>query len=114
MGRWKLREAERAPVPVYFSNPDLLWATDHTAPRFGQGAFAAAFRLLYKQVVYLATYSTPAHSRHAQQSPLLEIIHFFASFLCVPHSIIAINVQLQSLSFNFITSSRMPHHHMGR
>ncbi|EIE22207.1 HAD-superfamily hydrolase [Coccomyxa subellipsoidea C-169] len=34
-------------VPVYFSNPDLLWAADFPAPRFGQGAFAAALRTLF-------------------------------------------------------------------
>lgn len=49
-GRWKPRVADRASVPVYFSNPDLLWATDFPAPRFGQGAFAAALRTLYQQV----------------------------------------------------------------
>lgn len=37
-------------VPLYFSNPDLLWANEHPAPRFGQGAFAAALGTLYQQV----------------------------------------------------------------
>ena len=37
-------------VQVYFSNPDVLWANEHPAPRFGQGAFAAALRALYRQV----------------------------------------------------------------
>ena len=50
-GRWKPSEADRAAVPVYFSNPDLLWAADFPAPRFGQGAFAAALRTLYHQVI---------------------------------------------------------------
>ncbi|BDA43176.1 Haloacid dehalogenase-like hydrolase domain-containing 5 [Coccomyxa sp. Obi] len=50
LGRWKCPgEGDRVTVPVYFSNPDLLWATDYPAPRFGQGAFAAALRELYHQ-----------------------------------------------------------------
>jgi HAD superfamily hydrolase (TIGR01456 family) len=28
--------------PLYFSNPDLFWATNHPLPRFGQGAFQAS------------------------------------------------------------------------
>lgn len=39
-----------AAVPVYFSNPDLLWANEHPAPRFGQGGFKAALEALYAQV----------------------------------------------------------------
>lgn len=29
---------------LYFSNPDLFWATDYHLPRFGQGAFQAALQ----------------------------------------------------------------------
>ena len=35
-------------VPVYFSNPDLLWKTQHPFPRFGQGAFRIALEAVYK------------------------------------------------------------------
>ncbi|KAI3431576.1 hypothetical protein D9Q98_004626 [Chlorella vulgaris] len=38
------------PVAVYFSNPDLLWANEFSAPRFGQGAFAACLETLYEKV----------------------------------------------------------------
>ena len=52
LGRWKYPgDRDRVSVPVYFSNPDLLWATDYPAPRFGQGAFAAALRELHQQVL---------------------------------------------------------------
>lgn len=52
LGRWKRPgDSNRVPVPVHFSNPDLLWATDYPAPRFGQGAFAAALRELHQQVL---------------------------------------------------------------
>lgn len=42
--------AGSSPIPVYFSNPDLLWANEHPRPRFGQGAFAAALDALHRQV----------------------------------------------------------------
>jgi len=35
------------PVPVHFSNPDVLWKTQHPFARFGQGAFKIALRALY-------------------------------------------------------------------
>lgn len=57
MGRW--HQHQRAPpnsraVQVYFSNPDLLWAAKYPAPRYGQGAFAAALRALLLQVAVVA------------------------------------------------------------
>lgn len=37
------RRRDDAPhVPVYFSNPDMVYANDFPTPRLGQGAFAAA------------------------------------------------------------------------
>ena len=51
MGKWtQHRTADAQTVKVFFSNPDLLWATDYPAPRFGQGAFAAALQTLHLQV----------------------------------------------------------------
>lgn len=38
------------PVEVYLSNPDLLWANEFSAPRFGQGAFATALEAIYEKV----------------------------------------------------------------
>jgi HAD superfamily hydrolase (TIGR01456 family) len=38
------------PVEIFFSNPDLLWANQHPAPRFGQGAFKACVETLYEKV----------------------------------------------------------------
>jgi HAD superfamily hydrolase (TIGR01456 family) len=35
------------PVEVFFSNPDLLWANEWPAPRFGQGAFGACLAALH-------------------------------------------------------------------
>lgn len=31
-------------VPIYFSNPDLIWANEYHLPRLGQGGFRAAFQ----------------------------------------------------------------------
>lgn len=38
------------PIELYFSNPDLLWANEHTRPRFGQGAFAQALEALHREL----------------------------------------------------------------
>lgn len=38
------------PVEVFFSNPDLLWANEHSVARFGQGTFAACLETLHKQL----------------------------------------------------------------
>lgn len=35
------------PIPVHFSNPDVLWKAQHPFPRFGQGAFKIALKALY-------------------------------------------------------------------
>ena len=35
-------------LPLYFSNPDILWSTDHPQPRFGQGAFKLLLEKLMK------------------------------------------------------------------
>lgn len=45
------RPSDGAPQPpVFFSNPDLVYANDFPAPRLGQGAFAAAVQAVYAQV----------------------------------------------------------------
>lgn len=31
-------------IPIYFSNPDLIWANEYHLPRLGQGGFRAAFQ----------------------------------------------------------------------
>ena len=35
---------------LYFSNPDLVWASDHHLPRFGQGAFREALEGVWRAV----------------------------------------------------------------
>ena len=36
-------------MPIHFSNPDVLWKSEHPFPRFGQGAFKLALRALYTE-----------------------------------------------------------------
>lgn len=38
------------PTPLYFSNPDVIYANEFPAPRFGQGCFAAALSAVYAAV----------------------------------------------------------------
>jgi len=42
--------ADTPRIEIFFSNPDLLWANQHPAPRFGQGAFKACVETLYEKV----------------------------------------------------------------
>lgn len=38
------------PVPLYYSNPDIVYANEFPAPRFGQGCFAAALDAVYAAI----------------------------------------------------------------
>lgn len=53
VGRWKELDSDhhlwKQQMPVFFSNPDLLWGNDWSEPRFGQGAFQEAFRAVWKR-----------------------------------------------------------------
>ena len=49
IGEWS-PEGNPRRVKVYFSDPDLLWASEHPAPRLGQGGFATALKALFKEV----------------------------------------------------------------
>ena len=41
-------------VPLYYSNPDIIYANEFPAPRFGQGCFAAALDAVYAAVRLVA------------------------------------------------------------
>ena len=49
-------------TPLYFSNPDVIYANEFPAPRFGQGCFAAALGAVYtavsQQTCILPLYTT--------------------------------------------------------
>ena len=62
-------------VPVYFSNPDLLWKTQHPFPRFGQGAFRIALEAVYKarlEALGLLSGHDDQEGRGGSQSSLKE------------------------------------------
>ena len=44
---------DRREVPLYYSNPDIIYANEFPAPRFGQGCFAAALDAVYTAVCAL-------------------------------------------------------------
>ena len=54
IGKWRPEAVADEAVKVHFSNPDLLFAGEHPAPRLGQGAFAAALKTLVREVCALA------------------------------------------------------------
>ncbi|CAD6581249.1 MAG: hypothetical protein CYPHOPRED_001525 [Cyphobasidiales sp. Tagirdzhanova-0007] len=53
VGTWKDLDGDaelwKKQLPVFFSNPDLLWGNDWPEPRYGQGAFQEAFRAVWKR-----------------------------------------------------------------
>ncbi|KAK9831392.1 hypothetical protein WJX81_000238 [Elliptochloris bilobata] len=44
------RRSDMPHVPIFFSNPDMVYADDFPTPRLGQGAFAAAVQAVYEKV----------------------------------------------------------------
>lgn len=53
IGKWDPDSKSDQDVKVYFSNPDLLFAGEHSTPRLGQGGFAVALKSLFKEVCAL-------------------------------------------------------------
>ena len=52
------------PTPLYFSNPDVIYANEFPAARFGQGCFAAALSTVYAAVSKQPRH-LPLHYMHA-------------------------------------------------
>ncbi|KAL9603546.1 MAG: hypothetical protein Q9219_001048 [cf. Caloplaca sp. 3 TL-2023] len=50
LGSQKPSPAVTQKVPLYFSNPDLHWASQYHLPRLGQGGFQAAFKGVWDAV----------------------------------------------------------------
>ena len=51
-------------LEVFFSNPDVLWANEFPAPRFGQGGFVAALEGLYNKVPASSAAAPAAGQEH--------------------------------------------------
>lgn len=43
------KEWQTPQMPIFFSNPDLLWGNDYSEPRYGQGAFQEAFKAVWQR-----------------------------------------------------------------
>lgn len=56
------------PVPVHFSNPDILWKAQHPFPRFGQGAFKIALKALYKTRLHSLRIPEETHDERVANS----------------------------------------------
>lgn len=54
-------------LPIYFSNPDLIWANEYHLPRLGQGGFRAAF-----QGVMVSLKNAQKSHRAMEGLPLLQ------------------------------------------
>lgn len=54
-------------VPIYFSNPDLIWANEYHLPRLGQGGFRAAF-----QGIMVSLKNAQKAQRGMEGLPILE------------------------------------------
>ncbi|PWN21510.1 HAD-superfamily hydrolase [Microstroma glucosiphilum] len=63
-------------IPVYFSHGDLVWGNEFPVPRLGQGAFADAFKAVYKAVTGLdlqyTTFGKPSKLTYEYADKLLK------------------------------------------
>ncbi|KAG0006809.1 hypothetical protein BGZ65_003356 [Modicella reniformis] len=41
-------QSTKQSVPIYFSNPDVVWSNEYPVPRFGQGSFRLCLEKVYK------------------------------------------------------------------
>ena len=59
-------------LPVYFSNPDLLWSNDYPQTRFGQGAFQESMAAVYRRTTGYELQRSGDTSVCGSSSPLAE------------------------------------------
>ncbi|KAG0014670.1 hypothetical protein BGZ80_010314 [Entomortierella chlamydospora] len=63
-------------VPIYFSNPDIVWSNDYPVPRFGQGTFRICLENIYK-VKSLTTKRGLNHTRQSlKRNPFWSNVRF--------------------------------------
>ncbi|KAI1302549.1 hypothetical protein EDD11_005595 [Mortierella claussenii] len=65
-------------VPIYFSNPDVVWSNEYPVPRFGQGTFKLCLEKIYKnltgQDLEYTTYGKPMKSTYHYAETLFNKI----------------------------------------
>eukprot|EP00761_Pharyngomonas_kirbyi_P009694 gb/GECH01009712.1/.p1 GENE.gb/GECH01009712.1/~~gb/GECH01009712.1/.p1 ORF type:complete len:336 (+),score=70.98 gb/GECH01009712.1/:1-1008(+) len=63
-------------VPLFASNPDMLYAAEFPWPRFGQGAFLASLRMLFHEVtgeaLHITQYGKPHRRTYDYAQRVLE------------------------------------------
>jgi len=62
--------------PLYFSNPDLLWAADYHLSRLGQGGFRAAVDGLWQALTSSKDHPTPELYKRVAGKPFRETYEF--------------------------------------
>ena len=82
------------PVPLYYSNPDIIYANEFPAPRFGQGCFAAALDAVYAAVSF---------SSFWMQNVCIMTAAHFACWSCVT-LLLCLKIPVTSLSCSRINA----------
>ncbi|KAF9112028.1 hypothetical protein BGX27_004113 [Mortierella sp. AM989] len=65
-------------VPIYFSNPDIVWSNEYPVPRFGQGTFKICLEKIYKamtnQELVYTTFGKPMSNTYKYADTLLNML----------------------------------------
>ncbi|KAG0331911.1 hypothetical protein BG004_001461 [Podila humilis] len=65
-------------VPIYFSNPDIVWSNEYPVPRFGQGTFKMCLESIYQhltlQELESVTYGKPMKPTYQYAEAVLDMI----------------------------------------
>ncbi|KAG0245753.1 HAD-like domain-containing protein [Mortierella sp. GBAus27b] len=71
-------QATKQSVPIYFSNPDIVWSNEYPVPRFGQGTFRLCLEKIYKsltdQELEYTTFGKPMTTTYKYAESLLDKI----------------------------------------
>ncbi|KAF9576112.1 Haloacid dehalogenase-like hydrolase domain-containing 5 [Mortierella alpina] len=65
-------------VPIYFSNPDVVWSNEYPVPRFGQGSFKMCLEKVYQhltgQELEYTSFGKPLNTTYKYAEALLDKI----------------------------------------
>ncbi|KAF9585633.1 hypothetical protein BGW38_001456 [Lunasporangiospora selenospora] len=63
-------------VPIYFSNPDIVWSNEYPVPRFGQGTFKMCLERIFKhltgQDLEYTTFGKPIKTTYEYADSVLD------------------------------------------
>ncbi|KAF9935898.1 hypothetical protein BGZ67_002883 [Mortierella alpina] len=70
--------ATKQSVPIYFSNPDVVWSNEYPVPRFGQGSFKMCLEKVYQhltgQELEYTSFGKPLNTTYKYAEALLDKI----------------------------------------